>query len=97
MRNPFIVILYTVTAVICIALIYANYDIVTFNYVFGSAQLPLAILMAACFVAGLLLGLTANLASIFRRRREVKQLKTTVKTKEEELAKLRQNVSNTLR
>lgn len=94
--KPFLIIFYVVIAIICITMIYANYDIVALNYIVGSVELPMAILLASCFVVGLLLGITANLAGAFRRRREVRQLRHSMREKEDELVSLRRNVSESL-
>jgi uncharacterized integral membrane protein len=56
-----------------------NADTVTLYGIGANLKAPLALILLAFFGAGLLLGLVSSLVSIFRLKREVRQLNRALK------------------
>ena len=66
-----------------------NADEVTLHYYFNSITVPLSLLLALTLGLGVLLGLLASTAAIYRVRRENSRLRRQMKLREEELSNLR--------
>lgn len=66
-----------------------NATAVTLNYYFDSLSTPLSLLLALTLGLGVLLGVIASSAAIFRSRREIARLRRQMKLREEELMNLR--------
>ena len=68
---------------ICLFLVFfafalLNTSLVKLNYVLGEWQAPLALVLLAFFIAGVLLGITVILPSVFRYRRDLKKAKSAL-------------------
>lgn len=66
-----------------------NAEPVNLNYYFGSAAIPLALLLVGAVVLGAVLGVLASLGAIFRLKRDNARLRRDVRLAEKEVSNLR--------
>jgi len=66
-----------------------NAEPVNLNYYFGSAAIPLALLLVSAVVLGAVLGVLASLGAIFRLKRDNARLRRDVRLAEKEVSNLR--------
>jgi len=86
-----IVALLVLLLVIALGLTFSvmNAEPVNLDYYFGSAAIPLALLLVAAVVLGALLGVIASLGVIFRLKRDNNRLRRGVRLAEKEVSNLR--------
>lgn len=66
-----------------------NAEPVDLDYYFGTAAIPLALLLAGAVVLGALLGVLASLGAIFRLKRDNSRLRRDMRLAEKEVTNLR--------
>lgn len=66
-----------------------NSDIVNFDYYFNTLRLPLALLLAAALIVGVLMGISACMFRLIGSRRQVRQLKNKLELQQQEINNLR--------
>jgi len=69
-------LIFLVVLIILLSLAYVNAEPVFFDYLFASAQIPLAILLLLCFLAGALLSTISYLSVILFLKRKLKRLQS---------------------
>ena len=74
---------------VALALVLENLSGVSIHYLFGTATLPLAALLAAALILGALLGAACTLPTIFKARAKVRRAKGRLAQVEKELSNLR--------
>ena len=66
-----------------------NAELVSFNYYFGSRELPLSLIITAALGAGVLLGILAGIGMLLGLKRENASLKQHARLANEEVKNLR--------
>jgi len=66
-----------------------NADQISFNYYFGSRELPLSLVLVIALAFGTILGLLVSLGLVFKLKRRIAKLNKTVRVTEREVMNLR--------
>lgn len=72
-----------------LAFAFLNHNIVTFNYYFGSKQIPLSLLLVFSFGVGILFGFLSHIFYWIKLKAENIYLKSRLKNAEKEVNNLR--------
>ena len=89
MARLFRFVFYMFVALLALFFALLNAQTIPFNYYFGQAQLPLALMLAISLALGAVLGVTVSLGMVFKAKRQTSQQRKNADIAERELAKLR--------
>ena len=88
-KKYFSIILFLLIFVVALVFFLKNNQMITFNYLIASQELPLSFLLFISLCVGALLGVLAWLPKIFSLKHRVNRLQKQVKHTEKELDNLR--------
>jgi len=89
MARLFRFVFYLLIAFLAVFFALFNSESTQFNYYFGKADLPLALLLAIAMAIGAVLGVIASLGIVGKSKRQTSALRKNAVNAEKELAKLR--------
>ena len=89
MARLFRFIFYLIIAFLAVFFALLNSDTTQFDYYFGKADLPLAMMLAIAMAIGAGLGVVASLGIVVKSKRQSSVLRKSAVNAEKELAKLR--------
>ena len=89
MTKLFYAIAITLIALFGVIFAILNAEPVTFNYYFGSREVPLSLAIILSMLFGAFLGLLASLSMILKAKRDVAKLKRASEMADKEIANLR--------
>ena len=89
MARLFRFIFYLIIAFLAVFFALLNSDTTQFDYYFGKADLPLALMLAIAMAIGAGLGVVASLGIVVKSKRQSSVLRKNAVNAEKELAKLR--------
>ena len=89
MARLFRFIFYLIVAFLAVFFALLNSQSSQFDYYFGKADVPLALLLAIAMAIGAVLGVIASLGMVLKSKRQSSSLRKSTTNAEKELAKLR--------
>ena len=89
MARLFRFIFYLVVAFLAVIFALLNGEAAQFDYYFGKASLPLALMLAIAMAIGALLGVIATVGMVVKSKRQASAMRRNATNAEKELAKLR--------
>jgi putative membrane protein len=89
MARLFRFIFYLVVAFLAVIFALLNSESTQFDYYFGKADVPLAMLLAIAMAFGALLGVIATVGLVLKSKRQASAMRRNANNAEKELAKLR--------
>ena len=89
MARLFRFVFYLVIAFLAVIFALLNGESTQFDYYFGKAALPLALMLAIAMAIGAMLGVVATVGMVVKSKRQTSAMRKNVTNAEKELAKLR--------
>ena len=82
-------VFYLIISFVAVFFALLNSESIQFDYYFGKANVPLALLLAIAMAIGAILGVIASLGLVVKSKRQSSTLRRSAANSEKELAKLR--------